>query len=47
LAALADDLAQREHGHLPFAVAGLRAVDALGDLGASLDRGGGQKGMAG
>jgi hypothetical protein len=37
----------RERGQLPFAFAGLRAMDALGDLGATLDRCLGKKGMPG
>ena len=37
----------RERGPLPFAFAGLRAMDALGDLGATLDRCLGKKGMPG
>ena len=37
----------RERGQLPFAFAGLRALDALGDLGATLDCCLGKKGMPG
>jgi hypothetical protein len=37
----------RERGQLPFAFAGLRAMDALGDLGATLDRCLRKKGMPG
>jgi hypothetical protein len=37
----------RERGQLPFAFAGLRAMDALGDLGATLDRCLAKKGMPG
>jgi hypothetical protein len=37
----------RERGQLPFAFAGLRALDALGDLGATLDRCLRKKGMPG
>jgi hypothetical protein len=37
----------RERGQLPFAFAGLRAMDALGDLGATLDRCLAKRGMPG
>jgi hypothetical protein len=37
----------RERGQLPFAFAGLRAMDALGDLGATLDRCLAKRGMRG
>ena len=37
----------RERGQLPFAFAGLRVMDALGDLGATLDRCLAKKGMPG
>lgn len=37
----------RERGQLPFAFAGLRALEALGDLGATRDRCLRKKGMRG
>jgi hypothetical protein len=37
----------RERGQLPFDFAGLRALEALGDLGATLDRCLLKKGMRG